>query len=58
MVVTAEFVLVAIGRRRKSRLFSTCTCVSPCPVATMKRVADSQLTKDSEDGEGGPEVNG
>lgn len=54
-VVSAEFVLVAIGRRR-SRPFSTCTRVSPCTTAPMKRVADSQLTKDSDDGDDGPEV--
>lgn len=29
----------------------------PCTPATMKRVADSQLTKDTEDGDGGSEVN-
>ena len=29
-----------------------------CTPATMKRVADSQLTKDTEDGDDGPEVNG
>ena len=41
--------------RRKCRLSST--CISPTP-ATMKRVADSQLTKDTDDGDEGPEVNG
>jgi len=30
----------------------------PCTPATMKRVADSQLTKDTDDGDNGPEVNG
>lgn len=55
VVVSAEFALVAVSR--KSRLFPTCTCISPCPAATMKRVADSQLTKDSDDGDNGPEVN-
>jgi hypothetical protein len=30
----------------------------PCTPATMKRVADSQLTKDAGDGDDGPEVNG
>jgi len=28
-----------------------------CTPATMKRVANSQLTKDTEDGDDGPEVN-
>ena len=46
---------MVIGRGGKHRLSST--CISPTP-ATMKRVADSQLTKDTEGGDDGPEVNG
>lgn len=58
MVVSAEFELVVIGRV-ENNVSCTWARISSYPAAaTMKRVADSQLTKDSEDGDDGPEVNG
>jgi hypothetical protein len=57
-VVSAGLHVGGYWLRKKIRSVLHVHQAQPCTPATMKRVADSQLTKDTEDGDDGPEVNG
>jgi hypothetical protein len=52
-----DYTLVVIGREENAACSPRASVLTRTP-ATMKRVADSQLTKDTEDGDDGSEVNG